>query len=183
VSASPDPAAFQEAFGDLRSLILEEWPELDADELDTTEGALDRVVVLVAGVSGRTKAMSRRLLAELVEVSALDAAPRPTPAPPRRPAPPPARPMARAARTEPSVSEPVESLVTSLEAHLEALTREVKRDVAPLAADTAREHLGLVLLLTAGIAFAVGLFLGALGYPRDEEKASTDEEEAADDDA
>lgn len=159
---TPDPQTFREAFAALRPLILDEWPDLGENALDETEGDLDQVTALIAEHAGRTKALTRRLLAELLGVVSEKV----------RPPPPPRRSNRATREPESSVAEPVESLVSSLEAHLEDLTREVKRDVAPLAADTAREHLGLVLLLTAGIAFAVGLFLGALGYPHDQREES-----------
>ena len=147
----------------MRPLILEEWPGIDPGALDSTEGDLERTVALVVDASGRTRAMSRLLLTELLVVGG--GAPR-TASPPRR------APIRR--RNESGVAEPIESLVSSLEGHLEALAHEVKSDMAPLAAKTAREHLGLVLLLTAGIGLVVGLFLGALGYPHDEPDAEGD---------
>lgn len=179
--ASPDPQIFHDLFGQLSPLILDEWPTIEAADLEATEGVLDGVVVLVAEASGRTRAKSRQLLGELIEVVQQPmraAPPTPRPPPPQPPAPvPPERPPPRR-EPESRVAEPVESFIASLEGHLEDLTREVKRDVAPLAADTAREHLGLVLLLTGAIGFALGLFLGALGYPHDNPS-----EEAADDEA
>ncbi len=187
MSASPDPDAFRVAFADVRPLILDEWPTVDVDALDATEGALDEVVVLVAERSGRTKALTRRLLAELLTVVAAPAEPATPPSRGGRDLATRAESRAHShadrddsrdgSRTS-EVAEPVESIVASLESHLEALTREVKRDVTPLATETAREHLGLVLFLTAGVAFAAGLFLGALGYPHE---APSDEETSDDD--
>lgn len=148
----------------LQALIREEWPGLDGARLEACEGRLDAVVVLVADHTERTRALTRRQLAELLAV-ALEPAPEPLPRPGPRVAP---RPSARAADREPlpPALEPFDRLLRSLEGHVDELTQQVKADVAPLAMDTARQHIGLALLLAGGLGLMLGLFLGALGYPQ-----------------
>ena len=43
-----DRAVFGTSFATLRPLVLDEWPELTADDLDHTGGDAERLVVLVA---------------------------------------------------------------------------------------------------------------------------------------
>lgn len=149
-----DAARFAARFDQLRPGILEEWPELDAEVLDGTAGELERVVALVAERTGRTRAVSRRLLRELLaEVDA--------------PAAPPAARTPRPANREPEPPhlDALERLFTTLESHLDDLTRQVKADVAPLALDTVRQHMGMALLIAGGLGVMLGLALGALGFP------------------
>ena len=146
-------------------MILEEWPQLEVGALDATGGQFALVVSLVAEHTGRTRAMSRRLLGELLAL--LEAPPEP---PPRAHRPPP---RARRASEEPAHPlDPIEKLVVSLEGHLEDLTQQVKADVTPLAVATARQHVGIAMLLAGGLGLMLGLFLGAMGFPHD----SADEE-------
>lgn len=166
-SHSLDPGAFQAAFALVLPLMRDEWPGLDPNTLAATEGDVDAVVALVAENTGQTRALCRRQLFELLALAS-EHAPEPAAAPsPSRAAP------RRAARApspepaEPSPVEPLDRLVRNLEEHLDDIARQVKQDVAPLAVDTARQHIGLALLLSGGIGLMVGLFLGALGYPQE----------------
>ncbi|MES2641094.1 MAG: hypothetical protein V4850_16520 [Myxococcota bacterium] len=149
---NPDAGRFQALFQELREPILEEWPDLEADALDATGGQLELVVVLVAEQTGRTRAVSRRLLRELM--AELETPPEPRP-----------RPRRAAREPEPRPLDPLERLFVSLESHVEDLTKQVKADVTPLAVDTVRQHLGVALLLAGGLGLMLGLFLGALGFP------------------
>ena len=134
-------------------MILEEWPSLDAEALDATGGQLELVVALVAEETGRTRAVSRRQLRELVAELEPPPEPRP-PAPAAPPAPP-----------DPARLDALDRLFNTLESHLDDLTRQVKADVAPVALDTVREHVGIALLIAGGVGVMIGLTLGALGFP------------------
>ena len=143
---------------------MDEWPDLDAAALDATAGDAEAVVSLVAAHTERTKVLTRRQLAELLAI-ATEPEPEPQPQPQR------AKPARSASRRKPapdetSPTEPLDRLVRNLEEHLDDIARQVKQDVTPLAVDTARQHIGLALLLAGGIGLMVGLFLGALGYPQ-----------------
>ncbi|NOY24956.1 MAG: hypothetical protein GXP62_03700, partial [Oligoflexia bacterium] len=127
----------------------------------------DALVALIAGHSGHTRALTRQQLGELLDVATQ---PSPQDAPPpgadRRDS----TSQARARRpADPSPLEPLDRLVRSLEEHLDDMARQVKQDVATLALDTARQHIGLALLLAGGLGLMVGLILGALGYPQEVE--------------
>lgn len=67
------PEGFTAAFPQIRPLVLDQWPEVDADALDGTEGDPDAVVVLVADATQHTKALVRKQLGELAEVAGVDA--------------------------------------------------------------------------------------------------------------
>lgn len=147
---NPDAARFEARFEELRVLILEEWPDVEVDALDATGGQFELVAALVAEATGRTRAVSRRQLRELL--AELD--------PPSEP-----RPRAPRAAREPRHLDPLERLFVTLESHLEDLTKQVKADVTPLAVDTVRQHMGLALLIAGGLGMMLGLALGALGFP------------------
>jgi hypothetical protein len=149
---NPDAARFEARFGQLRVQILEEWPEVEVEALDATGGQLELVVAQIAEATGRTRAVSRRQLRELM--AELD---------------PPSEPRLRTRRTarepEPRHLDPLERLFVTLESHLDDLTKQVKSDVTPMALDTVRQHVGISLLIAGGLGMMLGLALGALGFP------------------
>lgn len=149
-----NPDQLRARFAQLLPLLAEEWPDLNAVELEATAGDADALVELIATRTDQTRALTRRQLAELLTLVSTS---------PRRP-----RPAAQssAASSSPAV-EPLDRLVHSLEEYLDDLTRQVKRDVAPLALNSARENMGLALLLAGGFGLTLGLFLGAMGYPHE----------------
>jgi len=154
VKTSPAPLdadLLRARFRQLLPLLAEEWPDLNAVELEATEGEADALVDLICSRTEQTRALTRRQLAELLAL--VSASPR--------------RPRQAAAASAPPTIEPLDRLVQSLEEYLDDLTRQVKRDVAPLALNSAREHMGLALLLAGGFGLTLGLFLGAMGYPHE----------------
>lgn len=154
--ATLNPELLRARFVQLLPLLAEEWPDLNPVEVEATDGDAQALVELIASRTDQTRALTRRKVAELL--SLLNPPPKRARATPgTRPPPSPSTP----------VSEPLDRLVISLEEYLDDLTRQVKRDVAPLALSSAREHMGLALLLAAGLGLTVGLFLGAMGYPRE----------------
>jgi ElaB/YqjD/DUF883 family membrane-anchored ribosome-binding protein len=62
------PDVFQSAFERVFGLILEEWPTVNVDALKETGGDFEKVTALVAETSGRTRALVKRQLGELVRV-------------------------------------------------------------------------------------------------------------------
>lgn len=146
-----DAAELERRFESLLPLMQEEWPELAEAELRRIGPDADALVAHIAERTGQGRVMSRRLLAELLDLCAPRAA----------------RPRPRAAPAAASGSEPLDNLVASLEAWLDDLTRQVKREVAPMALNSARQHIGMALLLAGGLGLMVGLVLGALGYPHE----------------
>ncbi len=56
-------------FNALRDLILEEWPSVDAEALDATGGDRQLIVELVAERTEHTKALVKKQLAELEELT------------------------------------------------------------------------------------------------------------------
>lgn len=172
-----DPQQVRAAWPELRALILDEWHDLDVAAVDETAGDADALVTLVAEHGERTRAMTRRLLAELLLLAREQQAPAPPPS--RAPRATSRRVQAAAATADSNPLDPFDRLVSSLEDHMEDLARQVKDDVTPLAVDTARRHLGLSLLLAGGIGLMVGLFLGALGYPHDPDALGEDPDDHA----
>lgn len=65
-SLSPD--TFTRDFASISKLILEEWPELSAEELSQTEGEVDEVVRFVAERTDHSRTLVRAHLAEIQHV-------------------------------------------------------------------------------------------------------------------
>jgi ElaB/YqjD/DUF883 family membrane-anchored ribosome-binding protein len=65
---------FVGAFDEIKPLLLEEWPELDAASLDAIDGDPDEVVELVAKQTQHSKTLVKKHLAEIAEVVGVDAA-------------------------------------------------------------------------------------------------------------
>ena len=62
-------SAFQESFAKVSPAILAEWEQIEAAALSATGGELDKVVTLIADRTAHTKALVRRQLQELWQVS------------------------------------------------------------------------------------------------------------------
>ena len=61
--------SFSKSFPALRSLILNEWSEVDEAKLDSTAGEFDKVIELLTERTGQTKAMTKKQLEELFFVA------------------------------------------------------------------------------------------------------------------
>lgn len=64
---------FREGFPEIRRLVLEEWPNLDAEALDATEGRVDAVLELVVSATQHSRVLVRKHLAEIAEVAGVQA--------------------------------------------------------------------------------------------------------------
>lgn len=64
---------FASAWGDVRSLLMEEWPQLDQARLDATEADPDKVVDLVTKSTDHSKALVRKQLGEIAEAAGVGA--------------------------------------------------------------------------------------------------------------
>ena len=65
--------AFRSNFGEVRRLVLEEWPQVDSDALETTEGDPHEVITLITTTTGHSRVLVRKHLAEIAEVAGVEA--------------------------------------------------------------------------------------------------------------
>jgi hypothetical protein len=148
---------FRRSFPDMVPRILAEWPDVERDALDSTDGDLDATVSLIAHATQHSKTLVRRHLAELADVEAR------TPSPME----------ARLAR----VLEALEAAVGPLEAEAERVANKVARVVEGAEAEgrvlahdvrrsvdaterTLRGNFWTTLLVTLGLGVLAGLFVG-----------------------
>lgn len=134
----------------LRSLVLEEWPGLDAQALEGALGDRDSLVELVAEHSGRTRTLARRQIAELESLSA------------EAPA------EGSAASSLPSdLRNRAETALRTIEERARRLSAQVREDVVPRAEEKVKEaenkikeNLLVSLLVAMGFGLLVGLIVG-----------------------
>jgi hypothetical protein len=150
-------AVFGTSFATLRPLVLDEWPELTADDVDHTDGDAERLVMLVASVTGHTRALVRQQLVELGQCAAPRAAPASleerlarvldaleggdTPRPDPRP------------RTR------TRGMLGELRAEGQHLVEEVRESVSSTQ-DTLRQNFWTTLFATLGLGFIAGILVG-----------------------
>lgn len=61
--------SFRDDFSRLRPLILEEWPQIDGEALEQTQGDYDLLVSLIATETEHSKALVKKQLGEIAEVA------------------------------------------------------------------------------------------------------------------
>lgn len=154
--AEMSKAAFAGAFSMLRPAILDEWSELDATALATTDGEFDKVVALLAERTNRTKALIRRQLAELYAV--VVAEPRDSAAPRRAPS-------ARSQSTgdkEKAATPRMDDLLAELEQRTAQIVRELRGGFLNDTRNRVKENVFFSLLVAVGFGFILGvLFTGS----------------------
>ncbi len=65
--------AFRGSFSEVARLICEEWPKVDREALDATEGDPQKVLDTVVAATGHSKVLVRKHLGEIAEVAGVDA--------------------------------------------------------------------------------------------------------------
>lgn len=139
-------ATFEAAFAALQPAIVFEWPEVPEAEIQQTAGDLDRLLVLLASKTGRTKVALRRSLEEIFAVIME----------------PPVRPRVTrkgkdtAAPPEGGWPSSVEDLLAELEQRSASVVRELRRGMFADTKVRIRENLLLSLLIAVGLGFILG---------------------------
>lgn len=126
--------SFKTSFTDLGPLIVQEWPEVDSDSLDGTEGDLDKVVTLVAQKTEHTKTLVRRQLTELSKMAADNGA-----------------------------EGRLKALIKRLEDKTSEISGRVRENMLPAAEQKVRDHLVVSLLVSAAFGFLVGVIVRGFG--------------------
>lgn len=143
----------------LMPLMLEEWPQLNQDELLATDGDLDRVITYVAHQTEHTQTLVRRHLQELASlVEPLE----PTQPPPSSSDSNPtvAVPAAAPADTDAATPSSIDQLLSDLESRTDQLMQDFKAEMLPELEKKARSNLGMSLLIALGLGVILGLLLG-----------------------
>ena len=159
--------AFSDHFSVLMPLLLEEWPQLNPDELQAINDDLDQTITYIAEQTEHTQTLVRRHLAELASLAmaptsppAIDLEVDDTP---------------KVATTEPlgtasaeshapggddSSPSNIDQLLGDLESRAEQLMQEFKAEMLPELEKKARSNLGMSLLMALGFGVILGLLLG-----------------------
>jgi ElaB/YqjD/DUF883 family membrane-anchored ribosome-binding protein len=135
--------AFQADFEAVVPLIREEWPDVEKDALDGTGGSLDKVVALVAAKTEHTKALVKRQLSELHELSQKSEK----------------KPMNLESALE-DIEARARDLLDKIEAKGGEAAEHIKREVVPVAEEKVKENLLTSLLITLGLGFILGILFG-----------------------
>ena len=148
--------SFIDQFDGLKSLIREEWPQVEADALDATGGEPAAVIALVAEQTEHTRALIRSQLGELQHVLVLQG----------------------------GGAKRLEKAVQRLEERVDDFTHRVKDEWAPAARErvagakerathtreevesTVHDHVLASLLIAVGFGWLLGLLVGGLSRGR-----------------
>jgi hypothetical protein len=150
--------AFTSAFSRLAPAILSEWAEVDSAALAATGGELEKVVAVIAGATGHTKALLRRQLQELYYVVTM---PPLESAGGKRPRPAEAEAGGFAAAASGAAAPPVDHLLEELERRTAQIMRELRGGFLGEARDRVKDNVFFSLLVAVGLGFIVGvLFTG-----------------------
>lgn len=153
-AAGMTKAAFHAVWSQIAPLILAEWEQIDEEALEKTEGDLDKVAALVAERAGRTRAMAKRLLFELYQVTVG------TEPPPRT------RASQRRQNGESPLPESVETMVHELERRAAQVMRELRGGFLRQTTHRIHDNLIFSLLVTLGLGFIVGVLFTGSGRGR-----------------
>ncbi len=142
-----DAEAFKKHFSTIEPLIREEWPEVDTAALEQTEGNHDQVVDLVAEQTEHTKALVKRQLRELAELTVDEQS------------------EELIGKVERRLKE-AKTVLESLQTKATDMASYVRRDMLPEAKTKATEHPIAVLLMAIGLGFVLGFILRGSGRGR-----------------
>lgn len=124
--------------GAIRALLREEWPVLDDEALDATGGDREQLVALIAERTEHSRALVRRQLAELEQLST----------------------KSRAARAGLEQLERLEAAVRKLEGEASEVVNRVKKELVPQAESRVKENLLSSLLGALLVGLVLGLIMG-----------------------
>jgi hypothetical protein len=128
---------------DLAPLLLEEWPQLQHDQVLATEGNLDDLIGYISTQTEHTRTLIRRHLGELYSLRQAKVTQPPT-----------------ARIDELKSHSQVNQLLEELETRTDRLIKEFRSELLPELEQKARSNLGTTLVITLGLGFILGLLAG-----------------------
>jgi hypothetical protein len=138
------PDSFSEQhLQDLAPLILEEWPQLQPDQVLATEGNLDELIAYISMQTEHTRTLIRRHLGELYSLWQVKVT-QPT----------------TVRRDELGSHSQMNQLLEELETRTDHLIKEFRSELLPELEKKARTNLGTTLVITLGLGFILGLLAG-----------------------
>ena len=156
-TSQPLAIPFKEHFQAVMPLILDEWKQLQADDLAATEGELEFLVDYIAEQTDRTRTLIRRQLVELYQIARLEHSNQATNADSEQEAP---------NRLRDRLMPDIEKTMETLEKRAEKLLSQVETDLLPEISEKAKEKLGTSLMTAFGVGFILGLVFGGFGRGR-----------------
>ncbi len=145
-----DRDSFAAAFGDVKKLILDEWPDVPSEALDATAGDPDNVVELVTKSTQHSKALVRKHMAEIAEVADIDSKTLEGR-------------MVRLLHRLEQKTEPVVSGARAAVSELETQSARLRKDAGALqhqAEDKIKDNLWQSLIAALGVGLLLGLVVG-----------------------
>lgn len=147
---------FRDGFDAIAPLILEEWPQLAAEDLTATEGDLDLVIDYIAANTEHTRTLVRHYLTELMQVGKWRETPKQkleqdSESPPK---------------IEDYITTTLDRTIQALEGRTEKLITKVQSEMIPEVNRKAKDNIGNSLLTALGIGFILGVLFGGSGRGR-----------------
>lgn len=142
------PKKFRKQFDRLAPLILEEWQQLELDELVATEGDLDAVVEYIAEQTEQTRTLVKNHLQELYQLAKSEKSKRIEAV------------QSDLTQLQNQMLPTVEKTLDLLEKRAEAIVARMEQDVLSDVKDRVREKPGTSLLTALGVGFLIGLIVG-----------------------
>jgi ElaB/YqjD/DUF883 family membrane-anchored ribosome-binding protein len=146
--ATLSPKKFRKQFERLAPLIVEEWQQLELDELVATDGNLDAVIEYITDQTEQTRTLVQRHLHELYQFAKTEKTEKLKAV------------QSDLAQLQEQMLPTVEKTLELLEKRAETILAKVEEDVLSDVKDRVREKPGTSLLTALGIGFLIGLIIG-----------------------
>ncbi|WP_416671923.1 hypothetical protein [Egbenema bharatensis] len=146
--ATLSPKKFRKQFDRLTPLILEEWQQLELDELVETQGNLDSVVDYITRQTEQTRTLVKDQLHELYQLAKTEKTEKIKAV------------QSDLAQLQDQMLPAVEKTLDLLEKRAETVLAQMEQGVLADVKDRVREKPGTSLLTALGIGFLIGLIVG-----------------------
>ena len=136
---------FAKDFAAVKPLITAEWPEVEEEALDATDGSYDSVVDLVAEKTEHSTALVKKQLGELHQLAADDG-------------------VGKMARLKAKIKD--NEKLQAMQTKITELTKYARSQMASDVKSKATEHPLVVLLVAIGLGFIVGFLARGIARGR-----------------
>lgn len=138
--------SFRDDFTRIRPLILEQWPQIDGDALEQTQGDYDLLVSLIATETEHSKALVKKQLGEISDVAQAKSGDKD--------------------EEQDNEIKRLQGMVDRLTARSQEVSNYVREQMLVDARGQVNKNPLVALLMAVGLGFVVGFILRGLGRGR-----------------